>query len=91
MPAVSDTELLSVFAANLRALRQLRALNQTTVALRAGLTQGLISHLERGTANPSIETLAALSRALDTTPGLLLTPGAFASARSPEKISAVPA
>ena len=88
---MTDVELRSVFSANLRAIRKLRRLTQTTLAARCAFTQGLVSHLEQGSTTPSFETLAALSRALDTTPGLLLTPGAFAPVQTAGKISAVPA
>lgn len=51
-------------AALLRA-RKLRKLTQHDLALRAGVSQGVISRLESGGHSPKLETLEQIARAMD--------------------------
>ncbi|MGP2490706.1 helix-turn-helix domain-containing protein [Mesorhizobium sp. PUT5] len=49
---------------NFARLRAASGLTQEAVAERANLSQQYISGLERGTRNPTVETLADIARAL---------------------------
>lgn len=66
---MAKREILSakrVLARNLRRLRFERALSQDDLAAEAGLRQALISAIEVGTANPTLESLDRLASALGT-------------------------
>jgi transcriptional regulator with XRE-family HTH domain len=54
----------SVVGRNVRRLRSERQLSLGALAQRAGLAKQTLANLERGTGNPTIETLFAISRAL---------------------------
>lgn len=56
-----------IFGGVLRELRNRTGKTQETVALDAGLDRTYISMLERGLRQPTLETLLALSRALEIT------------------------
>jgi transcriptional regulator with XRE-family HTH domain len=58
-------------------------LSQEALADAAGLHPTHLGGLERGVRNPSYATLVRLSRALDTTPGALLTAADKLLARQP--------
>lgn len=51
--------------ANVRDLRVRRRLTQETLGERAGLSYKFIGEVERGVTNPSIESVAAIAKALD--------------------------
>jgi len=64
---MAKREILSakrVLARNLRRLRLERALSKADLATEAGLRQALISAIEVGTANPTLESLDRLASAL---------------------------
>ncbi|WP_371422012.1 helix-turn-helix domain-containing protein [Tardiphaga sp.] len=64
---MAKREVLSakrILARNLRRLRLERALSQDDLAAEAGLRQALISAIEVGTANPTLESLDRLASAL---------------------------
>ncbi|CEG10688.1 MAG: helix-turn-helix transcriptional regulator [Afipia felis] len=64
---MAKREVLSakrILARNLRRLRLERALSQDDVAAEADLRQALISAIEVGTANPTLESLDRLASAL---------------------------
>lgn len=66
---MAKREVLSakrILARNLRRLRLERALSQDDLAAEAGLRQALISAIEVGTANPTLESLDRLASALRT-------------------------
>jgi len=65
-------ELRTVFAANLRNLRQARGISQERLAELAGLHRTYISSVERGARNISIDNIARLAKALDVSPDKLL-------------------
>lgn len=52
--------------ANVRELRVRRRLTQEALGERASLSHKFIGEVERGVSNPSIESIAAIARALDT-------------------------
>lgn len=53
-----------IFCENLRHARRRLGLNQTELAERLGATASFVSHLEKGSRQPSIEMLIKLSRVL---------------------------
>jgi transcriptional regulator with XRE-family HTH domain len=61
-----------VLAANLRRLRLARDLSQDELADSAGVRQALVSAIEVGTANPTLNSLESLALALGVTVGELL-------------------
>jgi transcriptional regulator with XRE-family HTH domain len=65
---------LAVIAASLQRERRRTGLSLAEVARRAGIAKSTLSQLESGTGNPSIETLWALSVALDVPFARLVEP-----------------
>lgn len=59
------TATCSEVARILKAERLKRRLSMTTVATKAGLSQQMVSYVERGLRNPTLETLLRLTTALD--------------------------
>lgn len=59
--------------ANVRLLRRAANISQAVLAERAGLSPAYVSMMERGHANPRLETLTALAHALNTSPVDILT------------------
>lgn len=59
---------------SLRIARADRGLSLGEIAERAGLSKSILSRIERGDGNPSIETLWRISHALDVPLGALLEP-----------------
>lgn len=64
-----------VLAVNLRRFRLSRDLSQDVLAENAGLRQALISAIEVGTANPTLNSLESIALALGISVGDLLTSG----------------
>jgi transcriptional regulator with XRE-family HTH domain len=64
-----------VLAANLRRLRLARDLSQDELADSAGVRQALVSAIEVGTANPTLDSLERIAVALGGTVGDLLAGG----------------
>ena len=65
---------LAVIAQSLRRERTRTGLSLTELARRAGIAKSTLSQLESGTGNPSVETLWALSVALDVPFSRLVEP-----------------
>src|SRR5450631_943015 len=65
---------LEVIAQSLRRERARTGMSLTEVARRAGIAKSTLSQLESGTGNPSVETLWALSVALDVPFSRLVEP-----------------
>ena len=65
---------LAVIASSLQRERRRVGLSLAEVARRAGVAKSTLSQLESGTGNPSLETLWALSVALDVPFGQLVQP-----------------
>jgi len=61
-----------LFQSRLKAAREMRQLNQSDLASRAGLPPSSIAHFESGTRKPSFETLRRVSIALEVTTDYLL-------------------
>ena len=53
--------------AKIKRLREAKNWSQSDLTRAAGLTHGLVSRLEDGIGNPSLNTLAAIAKALGTT------------------------
>lgn len=60
----NQSQLISVFAANLRKLREAKGYSQEELASRAGLDRTYVSGCERGVRNPSLISLEKLATAL---------------------------
>lgn len=56
---------------NLKRIRQDQGLSQIELAEKAGGSQGLISKMERGGANPTLDVIEAVAEALNVPPPLL--------------------
>ncbi|WP_434096459.1 helix-turn-helix domain-containing protein [Streptomyces mobaraensis] len=65
---------LARIAASIRTEREHAGLSLTELAKRAGIAKSTLSQLESGTGNPSVETLWALSVALDVPFSRLVDP-----------------
>lgn len=65
-----DNELVAL---NIRRFRMERAMSLGELSRRSGISKQTLSKIEQGEGNPTIETLAALSAALDLTTRRLLT------------------
>lgn len=74
----SETTLISKVGSIILRHRKLRKMTITELAAKAGISAGLLSQLERGLGNPSIETLSQLARTLAIPIGTF-----FESANSP--------
>jgi len=57
--------LRKTFGQRVKVLRQLRNLTQEGLAERTGLSYKFIGEIERGTGNPTIETVEKISQALE--------------------------
>ena len=60
----SDPPLATSVGAAVRRLRSTQGLTLADVAERAGISQGMLSRLETGAVSPSLETLAAVAKAI---------------------------
>ncbi|WP_226345272.1 helix-turn-helix domain-containing protein [Agilicoccus flavus] len=65
---------IEAIAGSLRRERARAGLNLSQLAARAGISKSTLSQLESGTGNPSVETLWALSTALNVPFALLIDP-----------------
>ena len=58
-------ELRKLVGSRIRELRRARGLTQESLGERAGLSYKFIGEVERGMANPTLDTLASIAMALD--------------------------
>lgn len=58
------SELRPLIAANMRTARDERGWSLRELAIRTGLSKAILSNVERGTANPALETLTRIARGL---------------------------
>lgn len=56
---------------NLRAIRISAGLSQVQLAEKAGVTQSLVSKIEKGQANPTLDVIEAIAGALGTSPAVV--------------------
>ena len=76
MPPKTLQELRSDLAANLKSLRKSAGIAQERLALDAGVDRTVVSKIERGVTNPSLEILLRLANQLNVPVGQLLLPPA---------------
>lgn len=67
--AESPSAQTAVVASNLHKWRQRRGLSVSALAREAGVSKSTISELERGTSNPSLDTLWAIAKSLKVSLG----------------------
>ena len=67
-------ELKADLASNLKVIRKAKGLAQERLALDAGVDRTVVSTIERGVTNPSLEILLRLANHLDVHVGQLLLP-----------------
>ena len=67
------TVICSEVARLLKAQREKNQLSMTALAAKAGLSQQMISYVERGIRNPTLETLLRITEALDVPLGKMIT------------------
>jgi len=83
--AASDSQIIGVVAANVRAARKAAGLSQEELAFEAQLDRTYISQVERKQRNVTISVLARIAKALGTTPDRLLVASISPSASSRSK------
>ena len=71
--SVQSREALALFATLLETARREHQMSQAELAERSGVAASHISHIEHGTANPTLEVLENLAEGLQTTVIELLT------------------
>lgn len=69
-----QTDVNGVIAANLRRLRKERSLSVGQLSETSGLSKAVISHIERGEGNPTINTIWKIAAALHVPYSSLLEP-----------------
>jgi transcriptional regulator with XRE-family HTH domain len=65
--------ICSEVAKLLKAQREKSQLSMTALAAKAGLSQQMVSYVERGIRNPTLETLLRITEALDVPLGKMIT------------------
>jgi transcriptional regulator with XRE-family HTH domain len=60
------------FSKALKAERERQELSMNALAQKAGISQQMVSYIERGMRSPSLETLFRLSHALEINPWALI-------------------
>jgi transcriptional regulator with XRE-family HTH domain len=74
MTQITLDQLRSNLALNLKSIRMARGLAQERLALDAGVDRTVVSKIERGVTNPSLDILLRLANHLDVHVGQLLLP-----------------
>jgi XRE family transcriptional regulator, regulator of sulfur utilization len=74
MPRPTKSPLAIATGARLRALREARGLSVSRLAVLSGLGKGTLSELETGLRNPTLQTLFAVTTALDLPVSAALPP-----------------
>jgi len=70
---MKPAELVGLFRANMRAIREELGISQSELARRIGKTPGYICDVERGRRAPNITTLADIADGLGVTPATLIS------------------
>ncbi len=74
----------------IKMLRKLKGLTQEQLGEKAGLSYKFVGEIERGTVNPSLDSLSGIAKALDVSlSGLLPTEGDIFSTLSPKDLQLV--
>jgi len=68
----SNMEIVKKVGTRIQKSRNAAGLSQEELALESDLDRTYISHLERGTRNPSVLVIFKIAKALKTTPSALL-------------------
>jgi transcriptional regulator with XRE-family HTH domain len=76
----AGTTLVRSFGLGVRRLREARGWSQEDLAEHSGLNRSFIGEIERGTATPSLVTVAKLSDAFELAPSVLVSHGETLSA-----------
>jgi len=58
----------TIFMKNVREIRKAKGLSQIELAEKVGCSQGMISKIEKGDANPTLDMIEAIADALETSP-----------------------
>lgn len=64
-------DLLRIFAANMKRLREERGLSQEALGAEAGVHRTYVSGIERGVRNPTVTGIAKIAAGLDVPPAAL--------------------
>ena len=72
---IVDVNLMTQLGKEIRRCRRYRRMSQSDLARTAGMTQRIISEIERGKANCTLETVERLANVLGRRPDLKLRPG----------------
>ena len=67
----------ATFGRNVRDLRLSLKLSQADLADDAGIRRALVSEVERGEANPTLDSIVRIALALDVEPAELLSVGRY--------------
>ena len=78
----SRDAVCAAVAVALRKERERQSLSMNAVAERAGLSQQMVSYVERGMRNPTLDTLLRITEALDIELALLLQRATKAATKS---------
>lgn len=70
--AIHETQLVTVFAGNVRRLRTERGMSQEQLAEAAGVHRTYVGMLERGEKNVTIYNIERIAKALAVDPSVLL-------------------
>ena len=68
---ISEAELKAIFGRRMREARRRRSFTQEVLAAEINMSVDMVGRMERGTAQPSYETLARLVNALTISPAFL--------------------
>lgn len=79
---MQPSELIDMFAENVRERRKALGMSQAQLAEKLGAHPPYVSDLERGKKTPFLGNLAKLADALETTPDALIAPFRKKSARA---------
>ena len=73
MTARKKEDVRRLMARNIRTVRSAKAWSQHDLAAEAGVRQALVSSLESASANPTLESMARIARALGLSVAELLS------------------
>lgn len=71
---IRDEEIIRIIARNVTAYRKSAQMTQRQLAFESGLTNAQIGTIETASGNPNASQLAAIAKALEILPYLLMKP-----------------